>query len=77
MTTEPSPDFGQPNPVRVRVAILSKIILKERIETKIAEFEESIESNGNDHTFDGLLNIKWDKGTVNGLKLALDILEES
>lgn len=68
--------FGEPNPVRVYPTV-RKDLLKERIETKIEEFRESIESNGNDQTFEGLLNIRHDRGTINGLKLALDILEES
>lgn len=43
-----------------------KLLLKERIETKIEEYKEF-----------GLSTIDFDAGLIRGLELALDILEES
>lgn len=53
---------------------VSRSLLKERIETKIEEYRESAASNGFDmDTYPA----GFEDGTIQGLKLALYILEES
>lgn len=63
-------EFGDPNPVRV-YATVRKDILKERIETKIEEYAETLD------TLSELDEFHFDEGMIAGLKLALQILEES
>lgn len=57
--------------------LVSANLLKERIETKIEEYLESLAGNTEPASFDSQRRVHQDIGVVSGLRLALQILEES
>jgi hypothetical protein len=55
---------------------VKKNLAIERIETKIAEFKESLDSYRFDFTVDGNQHRRQDNGTLLGLQIALDIVKD-
>jgi hypothetical protein len=54
-----------------------KALLREKIETKIEEYKESRESHYAEHSTEGIMAYLNDTGIMTGLRIALDLLDES
>ena len=66
----------KPSPIRYDKR-MDKGKLREQIETKIEEYKESRESHYAEHSTEGIMAYLNDTGIMSGLRIALDLLDES
>lgn len=66
----------KPSPIRYDNR-MDKGKLREQIETKIEEYKESRESHYAEHSTEGIMAYLNDTGIMSGLRIALDLLDES